>query len=325
MGLGGTDCAAILGLNPWKTPIEVYEGKINPGATPELDKECLRWGNLLEPIVRTEYASRFGVEVASPFDVRLHFDNWRDWNGNTLVVGKEPWMLGAPDGWMPSIKSGLEVKTASRRSDEWGSKDGGEVPAHYLIQVAWYMAVTNAKGWDFAVLFSGNTLERFHVDRDPDFEANMVKIARDFWNDNVLKQVEPRIDQTESYGRYLARKFSLSTGQVITNPSQEILDYAAEMKAASEQKSVWEGREREANNHLRALIGEAQKAVTPLGTLGWVRPEKKDVTDWPAFAGELEGLYDNARSATAPSAADVQQQFTKEEQRAAYLRAWWKK
>jgi predicted phage-related endonuclease len=96
-GLGGTDVAAILGLSPWKRPIDIYAGKVNPGSLPELDKECLRWGNLLEPIVRQEYAARFNVDVVDPPNIRNHFGNYRDWNGNTLVVGKEPWMLGAPE------------------------------------------------------------------------------------------------------------------------------------------------------------------------------------------------------------------------------------
>ena len=55
-GIGGTDAAAILGLSPWKRPIQIYEGKINPNAQPELDKELLWWGNALEPIVRGRYA-----------------------------------------------------------------------------------------------------------------------------------------------------------------------------------------------------------------------------------------------------------------------------
>ncbi|MGA7885268.1 MAG: YqaJ viral recombinase family protein [Acidobacteriaceae bacterium] len=313
-GLGGTDCAAILGLSPWRTPIEIYEGKVNPGGVPELDRECLFWGSALEPIVRGRYAQRFGVEVTAPADLAHIFPQSRPWNDSTLVIGKEPWMLGAPDGWLKSSTMGLEVKCSSRRGHEWGEEDSDEIPAHYLIQVAWYMAVCDAKGWDLAVLFSGNTLERFHVHRDPVLEKDMVEVARAFWYDNVLKQVEPPIDQTESYGRYLARKFSLSTGQVITNPSQEILDYTADMLAASQEKKAAEGKEREANNHLRALVGEAQKCITPMGTIGWVRPEETEVTDWAAVGKDLGSLH-----------PDTVELHTKPKQGTAYLRAWWRK
>ena len=223
-------------------------------------------------------------------------------------------MLGAPDGWIKGARAGLEVKCASRRSQEWGAEGSDEIPAHYLIQVAWYMMVTDAAGWDFAVLFSGNTLEQFHVSRDPELEASMVEVASAFWHDYILKRVEPPVDETESYGRYLAKKFSLSTGQVITNPSQEILDFTQEMRAANLEKEKWEAREREANNNLRALIGDAQKCITPLGSIGWVRPEMKPVTDWSEVGKQV-----------GPMHPEVVTAHTKDEQRSAYLRAWWKK
>jgi len=313
-GLGGTDCAAILGLSPWKRPIDIYAGKVNPGSLPELDKECLRWGNLLEPIVRQEYAARFNVDVVDPPNIRNHFGNYRDWNGNTLVVGKEPWMLGAPDGWMPSIGSGLEVKCSARKSQEWGEEGSEEIPAHYFVQASWYMAVCEAKGWNFAVLFSGNTLEQYHLDRDPIFEHDMIEAARAFWHDNVLKQVEPDIDESESYGKYLARKFSLGTENVIENPGPEILEHAALMKQADDAIKEAEERKQLANNHLRALIGDAKSAKTPLGTIGWIRPQKKDVTDWKGFGEEL-----------APEFPNILARHTAPKQNEPYLRSWWKK
>jgi len=107
-GIGGTDAAAILGLSPWKKPIDVFVGKGNPAAQPELDKELLWWGSALEPVVRGRYAERFGVEVTAPADLASIFPRSRPWRDSTLIVGREPWMLGAPDGWIPSVKNGLE-------------------------------------------------------------------------------------------------------------------------------------------------------------------------------------------------------------------------
>ena len=119
-GIGGTDAAAILGLSPWKKPIDIYAGKVNPGAQPELDKECLYWGSALEPIVRGRYAQRFGVEVTAPADLASIFPNSKPWRDSTLVIGRFPLMLGAFDGWIRSANSGYEGKCSSRKGDEWG-------------------------------------------------------------------------------------------------------------------------------------------------------------------------------------------------------------
>lgn len=311
-GVGGTDAAAILGLSPWKRPIQIYEGKVNPGAQPELDKELLWWGSALEPIVRGRYAERFGVQVVAPSDLGAIFPKSRPWRDSTLIEGPESWMLGAPDGWMPSVNSGLEVKCSTRKNEEWGDEGSSEVPVHYLIQVSWYMAVTNADAWNFATLFSGNKLEQFRIVRDRDFERDMIEACRAFWFDNVLAKVEPDIDESESYGKYLARKFSLNTGTIIKDPNPEILDWTVKMKEAEEAEKQAAAEKQLANNHLRVLIGNAQKAETPLGSVGWVRPEKKDVTDWAEVGKKVGTLH-----------PEVVAEFTKPEQRASFLRAWW--
>lgn len=325
-GLGGTDVAAILGLSQWKRPIDVYESKVHPERIPELEKECLWWGNELEPIVRRRYAAQHDIIVVDPHGIEAIFPETRRWRDTYLVIGSEPWMIGAPDGWIPSTGRGLEIKTAAfKRSDEWGDEDSDEVPANYFAQVAWYMAVTDAKGWDFGVLFSGNTLTRYRVERDMQMEHDIIETARWFWNDCILKRSEPPIDQTESYGRYLARKFSLSTGNVIKNPSIELVEWALKMKAADDEETAAADRKREANNHLRALVGDAQKAMTPIGSIGWIRPEEKQVTDWTAVATQLSSLYDEARAGDAVTAAEIVAKHTAPKRNESYLRAWWKK
>jgi predicted phage-related endonuclease len=284
----------------------------------------LWWGLALEPVVRGRYAERFGVKVTDPDELGELFPRSKPWRDSTLVIGAEPWMLGAPDGWISAAQTGLEIKCSSRKGDEWGDEGSDDIPSHYFVQAAWYMAVCDARAWNFGVLFSGNTLAQYRIERDPIFEKSLIDVARAFWNDNVLKGVEPAIDESESYGKYLARKFSLNTGKVIA-PTPEILKWTQEMKLADDAEKEAKEKKQLANNHLRALVGDAQKCVTPLGSIGWVRPEEKQVVDEKEAMARLAILYDDARSQTSPSAAAVIKTFTSPKQNAAYLRAWWKK
>jgi predicted phage-related endonuclease len=226
-------------------------------------------------------------------------------------------MLGAPDGWIPSANSGLEVKCSSRKGDEWGSEGSDEVPAHYFVQASWYQAVCDAQGWNFATLFSGNKLEQFRITRDLDFERDMIEACRAFWFDNVLKQVEPAIDESESYSKYLARKFSLNTGLIIKDPGPEILDWTAKMKEAEDAEKQAAEKKQLANNHLRALVGDAQKAITPLGTVGWVRPEEHNATNYKT-AFEVLSV-----KCPGPEVVQALNEATEPRQTSAYLRAWW--
>lgn len=312
-GLGGTDAAAILNLSPWKKPIDIYAGKVDPKNQPELDNEMLFWGSALEPVVRGRYGVRYGAQVVEPKDIGLFFSNSRPWNDSTLVIGKEDWMLGAPDGWIAADHEGLEIKCSSRRGDEWGAELSDEVPAHYLIQVAWYMAVLDAPAWNFGVLFSGNKLERFRVRRDMDLERVMVEACRAFWHDNVLKKIEPPIDESASYGRYLARKFSLSTGNIIKNPSLELTEAAMNLKTAQDAVKEAEAAEQLRKNQLAALLADADAALTPFGKVAWMRPAPRRSTDWKAVTEE----------ANVPE--DVIAKHTKESPVTPYVRGYWKK
>ena len=317
-GLGGSDLPAILGLSSFKTPIEVWESKVHPESVAEIDKECLWFGNELEPIIRKRYAMVFGVDVVAPASIGRYFPNSRQFKDQTIVVGRESWMLGTADGWIPSDNCGLEIKNVGRRDkSEWGEDGSEDIPAMYFTQSHWYCDIHGAKAWNVAPLFSGNTLGHYQVRFDPQLAKDMYETARAFWFDFIVPKVEPPIDHTESYGRYLAKRFSLNTGKVIGphDPNYpEILKWTAEMKSADDREKEAGEQKQLANNQLRALVGDAQKAVTPFGTVGWVRPEKKDVTDWAEVGKKVGTLH-----------PEVVKELTHEEQRTVFLRAWYKK
>ena len=63
------------------------------------------------------------------------------------------------------------------------------------------------------------------------------------------------------------------------------------MKNAEAREKEWAAEKQLANNNLRALIGNAQKVITPLGSVGWVRHEEKPVTDWGAVGKSAGPLH----------------------------------
>src|SRR6202047_754841 len=174
-GLGGSDCAAILGLSPWRRPIEVWESKVHPESAVELDRDCLRWGTLLEPVIREEDARRFNVQVVAPADLGTLFPNSKRWGDSTIITGRYPWMLGMPDGYLPTVRTGLEIKTAGRKSEEWGEPGTDNVPAQYLLQCVWYIATTQTPAWNLAVLFAGSNLQQYRIVRDEQLESDTIE------------------------------------------------------------------------------------------------------------------------------------------------------
>ena len=63
-GLGGSDIAAILGVSPYKTAVDVWLEKTGRAVNDNIGNEnAVYWGNVLEDVVAKEYSKRNGVKI----------------------------------------------------------------------------------------------------------------------------------------------------------------------------------------------------------------------------------------------------------------------
>jgi hypothetical protein len=63
-GIGASEVAAVLGLSPYESPLDVYCRKL--GLVPEkAETEAMRWGLRLEPLLAAEYAERTGYPLVA--------------------------------------------------------------------------------------------------------------------------------------------------------------------------------------------------------------------------------------------------------------------
>ncbi len=193
-GIGGSDIAAILGVSPYRTAVDVWMDKTGR-ATKIEENEAMYWGTVLEDIVAREYARRTGIKVE-----RI--------NRIVRKPGSE-WMLANldricwQDGQMPVVRRtgrivsrhALECKTASAwKSDVWNhAEDIGDtpLPVEYTAQVMWYMAVADLDVVDVAVLIGGQKYAQHRVERDDETIRAMVERAEAFWFGNVVAGIAP--------------------------------------------------------------------------------------------------------------------------------------
>jgi putative phage-type endonuclease len=166
-GLGGSDAAPALGLSPWKSPLQLYLEKIGEG-DPVEENDAMRFGILLEPVVRDEYARRTGRNVI--FGQRAYRSS------------EHPFMLANLDGMaIGEDRRVLEVKTA-RDDREWGEPGTDNVPQAYLLQVTHYMIVTGAQLADIAVLIGGSDFRIYTVPLKPELAELVIEGERQFWD-----------------------------------------------------------------------------------------------------------------------------------------------
>lgn len=178
-GIGGSDIGAILGLNKYRSALDVFMEKTGRIEPPDLsDNEHIHFGNVLEDVVAQEYARRQGVKVRRRNQMFIHKDF--------------PWALANIDRSVDGFRKVLECKTADAwTKGNWGDDGSDAVPDAYLVQDAWYMGVLDYPVADLAVLIGGNDFRTYHFTRDAELEEMCFRKAAEFWYDHVLKGIPP--------------------------------------------------------------------------------------------------------------------------------------
>lgn len=235
-GIGGSDCAAIMGVSPWRTAKELYWDKTGQK---DVVQEEENWvakevGHRLEELVAQIFRKRTGFE---PYVVRKMFFH-----------PKYPWMLADIDAFvqLPNGKIYIvEIKTCSINAlDKWGEKNSNTIPYHYELQGRHYMAVTNTDGVIF-ILLAGNTEDGFRMrtlERDMQIEEDIIEAEADFWNNYVLAGVEPPYTESADMVLEAIRKHygdangtQIALGREFLDPINEYLR-VYEKKAALEKE-----------------------------------------------------------------------------------------
>lgn len=201
LGIGGSDAPAVMGWSPWAGPLEVYWDKLGL-APPVEENEAMRWGTLLEPVIREEYVRRTGRLVA--FQPNL-----------SVASAKYPFMRTSPDGVVagePDLPGAVLQCKAVRSDEGWGEPGSDEIPEVYLIQVQHEMVVLQQPVAAVAVLIGGQDFRIYEVPADRELQEMIIEAEELFWR-CVQEQREPEPDfSRETLRRTLARMRPTHTG-----------------------------------------------------------------------------------------------------------------
>jgi putative phage-type endonuclease len=190
-GIGGSDIAALLGLSPYKSPLALWAQKVGHPVRKPIEGVHLRFGQFVEPFVALEYERITGLHTVEHTPPLLHPDNEFMYGHLDRLVVPSPETPAVVDG-VVTAETLLECKTTSIfNKDEWGQEGSDQVPNAYLLQCAWYMAITGCARADIAVLLGNQDFRLYRIHRDEKLEGLMIDQAKRFWFDHVLARVPP--------------------------------------------------------------------------------------------------------------------------------------
>ncbi len=306
-GIGGSDIAAILGLSPWRSPVDVWLDKT--GQTSDVpENEAMFWGTVLEDVVAKHYSATSGNRVQRIGQMMRHpTHEWMLGNIDRAIV--TPGSRARFDGGKLLGADGLlECKTASSyKAGEWGSDgDDDAVPTHYAAQCFWYMGVTGAEWCDIAVLIGGQKYLSKRIERDQSVIDTMIERAEEFWLRHVQEGIapEPR-DAGDAIALY-PRDFG--TQIVATEKILRLLGRAQELKAQISEFELELDGNRKQNvigvmDELKSAMGGASEITLAGQTLAtWRAAKDTQKTDWKAVAEAVGATPEiiSANTITAP-------------------------
>lgn len=243
--VGGPGAAAILGVNPYQTPVQLWQ-QLTGRAEPIEVNAAMRSGQRLEGAVLAYAADELGVAVLPGPFVR----------DTKLPLG------GHLDG-VTAAGDVVEAKTARSKAG-WGEPGTDEIPAAYAAQCLHYMGLTGATVAWVPVLFSGLDFALYRVARDDALIEQMRNVCWRWWQDYIVTDTPP----PPTSGADASLLFPRDTGRVVIadDATAEAVQMLREVRSGiatlEVQRDQLEGRIKLALGDAATLTIGGETAVT---------------------------------------------------------------
>lgn len=174
--IGASDAPIIMGVSPWRKPIDLYREKSGLVA-PQEENKYMQWGKIKEGEARLKFEELCGVKVPPK---RLFSENY-------------PWMMASLDGLSEDGKVALEIKCPQKIS--YDCKSMGKVPEKYYPQVQHQMYVAGLTGM-YYFEWTEEDYALFLVEFNAPYVEKMIEKEIAFW-ECLQKKEEPPSDFEE--------------------------------------------------------------------------------------------------------------------------------
>ena len=278
-GIGGSDAAAAVGLNPYTSALELWLEKTGradglPRPSPDDTTSPTYWGTLLEPIVAASYTKQTGNRMRRINAVLRH---------PTI-----PWMLANLDRevvGVPDVQI-LECKTAG----EFGARlwrDG--VPEYVQIQVQHQLAVTGKAAAHVAVLLCGQALEVHRIERDDALIGRLIELEARFWK-FVQTDTPPPADGSESADRALRHLYPGNGETVDFSDDRRRTSVFADLVAVRAEIEARQQIESQLKQAIQYAMGNATRAVFETGSVSFKRSKDSSTVDLARLLADHPGF-----------------------------------
>lgn len=276
-GIGASEVATVVGLNPYETPYQLWRRKMGL-ETPKQETFAMKAGHYLEDAVAKFYSDASGREVINSTAPDFMFVN-----------ENKPFLRVSPDRlvWLPNMpknddnKMILECKTTQKAIDP------DNLPKHWFCQVQMNMGVAGYEHSSLAWLTAGREFDYRDIDFAPDFYGWLVEEVEKFWVDNIQNKKEPESMSVEDV---IVRYQKCTNGKAI-EATPEILVAMTKLKEVRAEIAKLEADGKACEDAIKIFLSDAETLTNQGVTLATWRNSTSSWLDTKAFKADYPDLY----------------------------------
>lgn len=271
-GIGSSEVATLLGVNPYETPYQLWLRKTGQ-LPPKEETQAMRMGHLLEPVVAELFHRETGLEVL------------RESEGDILYIDPvDDFLRASPDriylqaDGRPAILECKSTRLPVERTD---------VPRAWYVQLQYQMMVSGIHAGSLAWLVNGREFDYCTYGYSEVMEDMMRHFVGRFYRDNVLGRQEPELttagDAVLKHIRHTEGKTLVADARLL-NTWHELRDLREQIKRLEEQADAKADAIKLALGDAEALTSGGETLVT------WRAGRDRSTFDTKRFKAEHPDL-----------------------------------
>lgn len=258
--IGSSEVAAVLGLDTYRTPADVYYEKVH--VTEDTTSAAAEAGNWLQHPLLQWASEQLGLPIEEDVSRVDPLHGILSANHDALIVGKP---------------LGMEAKTANITGhnpailDQWGDEQTDEIPDAYLIQCQAQMLVSDLQLVWVPALIGGRGRCMFKVERDEDLIAKIRARCEAWWQQHIVARVPPA-DSVPSLD--ILKRIKREPEKVVQIPAGPVEAWLAAKDAEADAKARLEA----AQAAMLVYVGDAEAGDSPLGRVTYKLQKRAEYT-----------------------------------------------
>lgn len=288
-----TDAKAIVGVDPFRSRVEVWLSKQETGEPEDAKTYAQQRGHALEQLGLDELAARAGLTVMA--------------NKATLRAKDRPWLAATPDGLVlewdgapaSAIVAAAEAKSVGLHMvRDWSDEEREPiVPLYVQVQCVVQMHVLDVpRAFVSAMLDTEGEPRIYTLERDLELEGVVVEECERFWIDHVVAGVPPEPSTAWEAQQVVKRLFPRPTIRDMVQATDDVTAMAVAYALARDEEKLAKERKEALQAELCGLIGEHEGIVGPGWRAFWKEREEYQVEAYTVPAGRRFDLRQVTRS-----------------------------